>query len=117
VFDDWEASLLEALDTCSPVVLPLWRPCWLNKKFDLRVLADPQEVLRGPNTATLAAHIGIKERLPEQTLAALDRMSLSVDDVTDMDCVIHIEHTSPDQAAERWISEHPDRFEWWVAST
>jgi glycine betaine/proline transport system substrate-binding protein len=116
-FNHWEASLLDALDTRSPVVLPLWRPYWLNKKFDLRALADPREVLRGPNTATLAAHIGVKERLPERTLVALDRMSLSVDDVTDMDFVIHSEHISPDQAAERWIAQHADRFERWVAST
>jgi ABC-type proline/glycine betaine transport system substrate-binding protein len=44
-------------------------------------------------------------------------MSLSVDDVTDMDFVIHSEHISPDQAAERWIAQHPDQFERWVAST
>ena len=30
--------------------------------------------------------------------------------------VIHSEHISPDEAAERWICDHADQFEGWVAS-
>ena len=113
-FPEWESSLVDAETAGTPVVLPVWRPYWLNQRYSLRALSDPHQVLRGANTVTLAAHAGVTRRLPPVSRQALERMRLTIDDVTDMDFTAATEHVSPDQAARRWIDGHRSQFDRWV---
>ncbi len=103
-FDAWESSLKEAVEKRRPVVLPLWRPYYLNAVFDLRVLADPQGVLGPPNRVILAARRDARERIGDAAEQALRSICLTLDTVSELDRRVHVGRRSPDDVAHEWLS-------------
>jgi len=103
-FDAWESSLKEAVDMRRPVVLPLWRPYYLNAVFDLRVLADPQGVLGPANRVILAARRDARERIGDAAEQALRSIGLTLDTVSELDRRVHVDRRSPDYVAHDWLS-------------
>jgi glycine betaine/proline transport system substrate-binding protein len=112
---DWIANFRRAADERRNVVMPLWRPQWLNAVYAPRVLDDPQKVFGDGDSAFLVAHRGLQAKLPADVLARLQRIRLSVEAVTEMDRLVNQEQLSPRAAAQRWIAQNADLTRSWFA--
>jgi glycine betaine/proline transport system substrate-binding protein len=113
-FEDWKASLDDAESQGHWVALPLWQPYFLNRKYRLRALADPDGLLGGLNRVVVAANIRSAHKLSAQARSVLRRMRLSIEDVTAMDYAINEEHVSPEAAADDWLKGHQQLVDTWL---
>lgn len=113
-FGPWKEALNAAVRDKAWIVEPLWEPYYLNRVYSLRPLKDPKDLFKGRNRVILAAHSGVRERLPERTVDALGRMRVSLDDITDMDFDINVNSVTPEAAARNWIDRHPDQYKGWI---
>jgi len=96
------------------IVFPTWAPQYLNRGGQLRALADPRGVLGGANHASL---VGPRERfrtLPEPTRAALRRIDLGLDGVTEMDWLVNVEGQTPRDAARTWMRANEGKVSDWL---
>jgi ABC-type proline/glycine betaine transport system substrate-binding protein len=73
-------------------------------------------VFKGGNRVILAAHNGVREKLPKKTLDALSRIRVRLEDITDMDVDINVNSAPPEVAARNWINRHPEQFKEWLGN-
>lgn len=113
-----QAGWTGAFDTAARerrwIVFPTWAPQYLNRDGRLRALVDSRGVLGGSNRASL---VGPRERfqaLPETTRAALRRIDLGLDGVTEMDWRVNVERQTPHDAARLWMRENEGRVSGWL---
>ncbi|HSD61915.1 MAG TPA: glycine betaine ABC transporter substrate-binding protein, partial [Burkholderiales bacterium] len=95
------------------LVMPLWRPQYLNKAYSLRVLDDPKGALGSADRAVLVGNRAARERLPQRTREVLARVRIPVDDVTAMDYAVNVEKKSPAEAAKAWMSANAATVDGW----
>ncbi|MBB3194760.1 glycine betaine ABC transporter substrate-binding protein [Roseateles terrae] len=98
-------------------VVPLWHPQFLHAQHVIRELKEPQQLFGGVDRAVLLAREDRLRALPDGTVQALDRLRLSNGIVSGLDHAISREGLSPDEAAARWMREHPERWRLWVDRT
>jgi glycine betaine/proline transport system substrate-binding protein len=115
-FKPWKDALTGAIEKGSWVVEPLWEPYYFNRIYSLRPLKDPKNLFKGRNRVILAAHSGVREKLPKRTIDALNRMRVRLEDITDMDVDINVNYVTPEVAAGNWINKHPDQFKEWLGN-
>jgi glycine betaine/proline transport system substrate-binding protein len=115
-FKPWKEALTGAIKNGSWVVEPLWEPYYFNRIYSLRPLKDPKNLFKGRNRVILAAHNGVRERLPKKTIDALNRMRVRLEDITDMDVDINVNSVTAEVAARNWINKHPDQFKEWLGN-
>src|SRR5579862_8645614 len=115
-FEPWKEALNSAIETKAWIVEPLWEPYYFNRIYSLRPLRDPKNVFKGRNRVILAAHNGVREKLPKKTIDALKRMRVRLEDITDMDVDVNVNSVTPEVAARNWINKHPDQFKEWLAN-
>ena len=115
-FGPWKDALKSAIENKDWIVEPLWEPYYFNRIYSLRQLKDPKNVFKGTNRVILAAHNGVREKLPRRTIDALNRMRVRLEDITDMDVDINVNSVTPEVAARNWITKHPDQFKGWLAN-
>jgi glycine betaine/proline transport system substrate-binding protein len=115
-FKPWKEALNSAIKNKAWIVEPLWEPYYFNRIYSLRPLKDPKNVFKGRNRVILAAHNGVRERLPKKTIDALNRMRVRLEDITDMDVDINVNSVTPEVAARNWINKHPDQFKEWLGN-
>jgi glycine betaine/proline transport system substrate-binding protein len=115
-FGPWKDALKSAIENKDWIVEPLWEPYYFNRIYSLRPLKDPKNVFKGTNRVILAAHNGVREKLPRRTIDALNRMRVRLEDITDMDVDINVNSVTPEVAARNWITKHPDQFKRWLAN-
>lgn len=115
-FGPWKEALNGAIRKKAWIVEPLWEPYYFNRIYSLRPLKDPKNVFKGSNRVILAAHNGVREKLPKKTIDALNRMRVRLEDITDMDLDINVNSVTPEVAARHWIDNHPDQFKEWLGS-
>lgn len=96
-------------------VTPLWQPQYLNDVHELRPLADPLGVFPPPDRASLVAHRGAWDRLPERTREVLGRIRFSLAAVNAMDRAVNLDGLDPLAAARQWTDQHPDAVDAWLA--
>jgi glycine betaine/proline transport system substrate-binding protein len=113
-FGPWKEALNSAIKNKAWIVEPLWEPYYFNRIYSLRPLKDPMNLFKGRNRVILAAHIGVREKLPKRTIDALNRMRVRLEDITDMDVDINVNSVAPEVAAKNWINKHPDQFREWI---
>jgi glycine betaine/proline transport system substrate-binding protein len=113
-FGPWKRALTSALKDQAWVVEPLWEPYYFNRLYSLRPLKDPKNLFKGRNRVILAAHNGVRERLPQKTVDALNRMHVRLNDIVDMDFDVNVHSVTPEVAAGNWIHKHPEQFKAWV---
>lgn len=95
-------------------VMPLSQPNYLNRVAKMRALAEPRQLLGGADSAYLAAHKDFQARIDKRIWRVLQRMSLSVKAVTEMDYLVNVNKLTPDYAARNWMAAHPDTVNYWV---
>jgi glycine betaine/proline transport system substrate-binding protein len=115
-FGPWKEALNSAIRKKAWIVEPLWEPYYFNRIYSLRPLKDPKNVFKGSNRVILAAHNGVREKLPKKTIDALNRMRVRLEDITDMDVDINVNSVTPEVAARNWIDRHPDQFKEWLGN-
>ncbi len=95
-------------------VMPLSQPNYLNRIANMRILAEPKQLLGGADKAYLVAHKDFSAKLDKHTWKALQRMSLSVKAVTEMDYLVNVKKLTPQYAARNWMAAHPDTVNYWL---
>lgn len=113
---DWIASFNDNVAAQRWFVMPLWQPQYLNKAHKMRILEEPRQFLGGADRAYLVAHKDFRGKVDKRTWNVLQRMSLSVKAVTEMDYMVNVEKRSPRDVARAWIGAHPDTVTYWLES-
>lgn len=108
------ANLEDNLSARRWFVMPLSQPNYLNRVAKMRALAEPRQLLGGADSAYLAAHKDFQAGIDKRTWRVLQRMSLSVKAVTEMDYLVNVNKLTPDYAARNWMAAHPDTVNYWV---
>jgi len=111
---DWIANFNENVAAKRWFVMPLWQPQYLNKAHKLRILDEPKKLLGGSDTAWLVAHKDLRSKIDARSWKALQRMSLSVRAVTEMDYLVNVQKMSPRDAARNWMGSHADTVNYWI---
>jgi glycine betaine/proline transport system substrate-binding protein len=95
-------------------VMPLSQPNYLNRLASMRILDEPKQFLGGADKAYLVAHKDFYAKVDKHTWKALQRMSLSVKAVTEMDYLVNVKKLTPEYAARNWMAAHPDTVNYWL---
>jgi glycine betaine/proline transport system substrate-binding protein len=93
-------------------VMPYFRPNYLNRIAEMRMLEERFEFLGGENNGVLVAHRNFIDRMPARTVAVLRGLSLDLDAVAEMDLAVH-RGKSPREAAREWMSRNSSRVDAW----
>lgn len=111
---EWTGAYDAAVREQRWMVFPTWAPQYLNRDGKLRPLADPKGILGGANHAALVAPAARLQALPAATRAALSRIDLGVDAVTEMDWMVNVDKMTPRDAAARWMQANESRVAGWL---
>ncbi|NML59803.1 glycine/betaine ABC transporter substrate-binding protein [Massilia sp. RP-1-19] len=111
---EWTAAYDAAVAERRWIVFPTWAPQYLNRGGKLRPLQDPRRVLGGVNHASLVGHRDRLKAIPPATRAALARINLGLDAVTEMDWLVNVEKKLPREAARQWMAANQVRVAGWL---
>ena len=95
-------------------VMPLSQPNYLNRVASMRILEEPKQLLGGADKAYLVAHKDFYAKVDKRTLKALQRISLNVKAVTEMDYLVNVKKLTPEYAVRNWMAAHPDTVNYWM---
>ena len=95
-------------------VVPLSQPNYLNRVASMRILEEPKQFLGGVDKAYLVAHKDFYSRVDKRTWKALQRISLSVKAVNEMDYLVNVKKLTPEYAVRNWMAAHPDTVNYWM---
>lgn len=98
------------------IVMPLWRPQFLNATDRFRILADPKGAFPAPDEAVLVGSKTAVAALPPRTVAALRRLSVGLDGIEAMDRAVNTDKQTPRDAAKAWMDQNSRRVEGWLAA-
>jgi glycine betaine/proline transport system substrate-binding protein len=111
---DWIANFESNISAKRWFVMPLWQPQYLNRVATMRILEEPKQLLGGADKAYLVAHRDFHDKVDKHTLKALQRMSLSLQAVTELDYLVNVKKLTPEYAARNWMAAHPDTVNFWL---
>ena len=119
---DWEIKtsssgamaieLGQAIKNEEEIVITGWSPHWMFATYDLKYLEDPEGAFGGEETINTMAREGLEEDMPE-AYQVLDQFNWTSEEVESLMLVIS-EGEDPEDAAENWIEENPDRVAEWT---
>ena len=95
--------------------LVAWSPHWMNQRFDLRYLEDPEDAFGELNDPARITTI-VSEDLPQDdpvATAFMDALILDEDQLNDLESAIN-EAGNPQEGARRWAEDNPEVWEPWV---
>jgi glycine betaine/proline transport system substrate-binding protein len=95
--------------------LVAWSPHWMNQRFDLRYLEDPEDAFGELNDPARITAI-VNEDLPQDdpvATAFMDALILNEDQLNDLESAIN-EAGNPQEGARRWAEDNPEVWEPWV---
>jgi glycine betaine/proline transport system substrate-binding protein len=95
-------------------VMPLSQPNYLNRVANMRILEEPKQLLGGADKAYLVAHKDFYAKVDKHAWKALQRISLSVKAVTEMDYLVNVRKLTPEYAVRNWMAAHPDTVNYWL---
>lgn len=110
---EWEAGFRAAHGAGQWLVMPLWKPHWMHRAYALRALAEPRDALGGDNRGVLLANRRAYAMLPERTRQVLERISLGIEDVEEMDFAVSVRQASPQDVARAFL-ERDGLLESWL---
>jgi glycine betaine/proline transport system substrate-binding protein len=95
--------------------LVAWSPHWMNQRFDLRYLEDPEDAFGELNDPARISAI-VNEDLPEDdpvAYAFMDALILDEQQIGDLESAIE-EAGDPYEGARRWAEDNPEVWQPWV---
>lgn len=111
---DWIANFEDNIAAQRWFVMPLYQPQYLNRVAKLRILEEPRQLLGGTDKVYLVAHKDFRTKVDKRTWSALQRISLSIKSVTELDYLVNVKKLTPHYAVRNWIAAHPDTFNYWL---
>lgn len=111
---EWIAAYEKARAAGEWMVFPTWAPQYLNQDGKLRPLSDPRGVLGSVNHASLVGYSQRLAKLPPATRAALSKVTLGIEAVTEMDYLVNVGKHTPRQAAAIWMANNQQRVASWL---
>ncbi len=96
-------------------VMPYFRPNYLNRIAEMRMIDERFEFLGGENNGVLVAHNSFIASAPPKTIKVLSRLELGLDAVAEMDYMVRIGAMNPRDAARAWIQSNQTRVEGWFS--
>lgn len=112
---EWVRNFREAYQAQRWLVMPLWQPHFLNRTHQVRILADPRQVMGSADDAVLVASRAFVARIAPRTAAALRRIDIGLDGVTEMDLAVNVNGRSVRQAAQDWLAANAQKAAGWMA--
>lgn len=96
-----------------PVVFLAWDPHWMNVKWDLVYLDDPNDVWPGAGEIRVAARAGFADENPD---AARFLSQMKIDKSTASEWIHQVsqEGESPEAVARDWMSNNQDQVDEWL---
>jgi glycine betaine/proline transport system substrate-binding protein len=119
---DWElktsssgamtVELAQAIKNEEEIVITGWSPHWMFATYDLKYLEDPEGSFGEEESINTMAREGLKEDMPE-AYQVLDQFNWTTEEMEGLMLAIS-EGEDPEDAAEAWIEENPDRIAEWT---
>ncbi|MBG9772117.1 ABC transporter permease/substrate binding protein [Brevibacillus laterosporus] len=106
-------ELQKAYSQQKPIVITGWTPHWMFAKMKLKYLDDPKNSFGEDEQIHTIVRLGLQEDLPD-AYQFLRQFKWTPDDMAQVMVRIQ-EGIEPDDAANEWISAHPDIVEKWLA--
>lgn len=105
------AALKSAVDRKEPIVVTLWNPSWMFKKFDMKFLKDPKAVFAPPCAYHMIAQEGFSEENPEarELLAAI---YVPLEANMEINTAV-VDGKTMDQAVQDWLGSHTELVKRW----
>ena len=95
--------------------LVAWSPHWMNQRYDLRYLEDPEDAFGEFNDPARITAI-VNEDLPQDDPAAtafMDALVFDESQLNDLESTIN-EADDPHEGARRWAEDNPEVWQPWV---
>jgi glycine betaine/proline transport system substrate-binding protein len=95
--------------------LVAWSPHWMNQRYDLRYLEDPEDALGELNDPATITTI-VSEDLPQDdpvAYAFMNALLLDEEQIGDIESAIN-EAGAPLEGARRWAEDNPEVWQPWV---
>jgi len=119
--DNWELTtssagamttqLERAISQEEEVVVSAWSPHWIFSRFDVKFLEDPKGGMGGAESIVTLARQGLKDDMPE-AYQILDNFEWEVEDIESVMLEVE-EGTDPEEAAQHWIEDNPEKVSEW----
>ncbi len=105
-------TLKDKIESNEWVVVTGWTPHWKFSRWDLKYLEDPENVYGGTETINTVVRKGLKEDMPE-VYAFLDNFKWDLSEIGQV-MGWNADGADPEDSAERWIEENPERVNQWT---
>ncbi|MDN6639167.1 MAG: ABC transporter permease/substrate binding protein [Tetragenococcus sp.] len=119
---DWEVTptssgamtsqLGSAMQNEEPIAITAWSPHWMFQRYDLNYLDDPEGTMGEAEHIDTLAREGLEDDMPE-AYSVLDNFYWETDDIETVMLAIE-EGQDPEEAAQDWIDDNPDKVEEWT---
>ena len=108
------AVLKDAIRNKEWIVVTAWTPHWMFGRWQLKYLDDPKQVYGGAEQINTIVRKGLKSDMPE-VYALLDKFHWSPAELQQVMVMNQQEDSDPYANAVRWINEHPEVVQNWLA--
>jgi glycine betaine/proline transport system substrate-binding protein len=105
------AALKSAVDRKEPIVVTVWEPSWMTKKFDLKFLKDPKGIFPPLQGYYWIGHKGFAEANPHAR-EVMASVYVPITDITAMNAVVKDGKTL-EQAIKGWTDSHAELLKRW----
>ncbi|WJY29008.1 glycine betaine ABC transporter substrate-binding protein [Sporosarcina trichiuri] len=106
------AALKKAYDKEEPIIVTGWSPHWMFTKYDLKYLDDPEGSYGGDEEIHTIGSMKLKDEKPEAH-EILSNFKWEEDDMGTV-MVDIIDGKDPEEAAQSWIDDNPDKVAEWT---
>src|SRR5919112_1111370 len=98
--------------------LVAWSPHWMNQRYDLRYLEDPEDAFGELNDPARITTIVNEDLLQDDPVAYafMDALILDEEQIGDLESAIN-EAGDPHEGARRWAEDNPEVWQPWVDAT
>lgn len=110
--DAMTRTLAEKIKNREWVVVTGWTPHWKFARWDLKYLADPENVYGGQESIHTMARKGLKDDKP-RVYAFLDNFYWQPEDIHQVMEMIQ-KSGEPYESAVKWINQNPDKVDAWL---
>ncbi|MEN1968836.1 glycine betaine ABC transporter substrate-binding protein [Lentibacillus sp. N15] len=107
------SELERAIDAKEPIVVTLWQPHWIFKKYDLKFLEDPKGTLGESENIHTMVRKGLKDE-KASAYQLLDNFHWEVEDMNEVMSKFTQDDVEPSEAAAEWIENNRDRVDGWL---
>jgi glycine betaine/proline transport system substrate-binding protein len=105
------AALKSAVDRKEPIVVTVWEPSWMTKKFDLKFLKDPKGIFPPLQGYYWIGHKGFAEANPHAR-EVMASVYVPITDITAMNAEVKDGKTM-EQAIKGWTDSHAELLKRW----